>query len=162
MWFNYEFVKIHWYNKNGTSKSNFKGNFFPCGRSDGDFFFSHNTFTLCLVGWNLGMVENERRKMEWKTEFSSVWEWEENRGSGKPRRKFSLPGPQIFSFQIGRKSNERKLPQCIFTVMSSHKCPLESSLKKKKKKQRESAGEWELRLLVLEARNILEWGRQSK
>ena len=57
--------------------------------------------------------------MGWKTEFSSVWEWEENR-SGKPWRKFSLPNPQIFSSQIGRKSNERKLPQCSFTIMPSH------------------------------------------
>ena len=33
---------------------------------------------------------------------------------------------------------------------------------KKKKKQRESAREWVLHLLVLEAWNILEWERQSK
>ena len=78
------------------------------------------SLTLYLVGWNLGRMENVRKKMGWKTEFSSVWEWEENRGSGKPGRKFSLPGPQIFSSQIGRKSNDRKLPQCSFTVMLSH------------------------------------------
>ena len=65
-------------------------------------------------------MENVRRKMGWKTEFSSVWEWEENRGSGKPRRKFSLPSPQIFSSQIRRKSNDRKMSQCNFTVMPSH------------------------------------------
>ena len=65
-------------------------------------------------------MENVRRKMGWKTEFSSVWEWEENKGSGKSRRKFSLPGPQIFSTQIRRKSNERKMSQCSFTVMPSH------------------------------------------
>ena len=58
--------------------------------------------------------------MGWKTEFSSVWEWDENRRSGKPWRKFYLPDPQIFSSQIGRKSNERKLPQCSFTIMPSH------------------------------------------
>ena len=78
------------------------------------------SFTLCLVGWNLGRMENVRTKMEWKTEFSSVWEWEENRGSGKSERKFSLSSSQIFSSQIKRKSNERKLPQCSFTVMPSH------------------------------------------
>ena len=38
----------------------------------------------------------------------------------KPWRKFSLSDPQIFPSQIGRKSNERKLPQCSFTVMPSH------------------------------------------
>ena len=54
-----------------------------------------------------------------KNGFSSVWDWEENR-SGIPRRKFSLPGPQNFSSQIGRKSNEGKLPHCNFTVMPSH------------------------------------------
>ena len=78
------------------------------------------SLTLCLVGWNLGRMENVRRKMEWKIEFSSVWEWEENRWSGKSGRKFFLSGPQIFSSQIGMKSNDRKLPQCSFIVMSSH------------------------------------------
>ena len=55
-----------------------------------------------------------------KNGFSSVWEWEENRRSGIPGRKFSLPGPQNFSSQIGRKSNEGKQPHCNFTVMPSH------------------------------------------
>ena len=77
------------------------------------------TLTLCLVGWNLGRIENIGRKIGQKTEFSSVWEQIENRKGGKPGRKFSLPGPQIFSSQIGRKSHERKLPHCTFTIMPS-------------------------------------------
>ena len=64
-------------------------------------------------------MENIGRKIGQKTEFSSVWEQRENRKGGKPGRKFSLPGPQIFSSQIGRKSHERKLPHCTFTIMPS-------------------------------------------
>ena len=88
-----------------------------------DFFCDTQAFsslTLCLVGWILGGMENIKRKMGQKNGFSSVWEWEENRRSGISGRKFSLLGPRNFSSQIGRKSNERKLPHCSFTVMPSH------------------------------------------
>ena len=68
-----------------------------------------STFTVCLVGQILGGVENIGRKMGWKSGFSSVWHWVENRRGGKPGRKISLPGPQIFSSQIGRKIKGRKL-----------------------------------------------------
>ena len=78
------------------------------------------TSTLCLVGWILGGMENIEWKMGQKNGFSSVWEWGENRRGAKPGRKFSLPGPQIFYSQIGRKSKGRKLPQSSFTVMPSH------------------------------------------
>ena len=66
------------------------------------------TLTLCLVGKNLGRMENIRRKIEWKIVFSTVWQKRENRKEGILGRKFSLLGPQIFSSQIGRKSRKRK------------------------------------------------------
>ena len=79
-----------------------------------------NSFTLCLVGVILGGMENIEWKTEWKTVFFTVWEREENRERGKPRRKFSLPGPQISSPQIGRKSLSGKLIKSTFTQMPSH------------------------------------------
>ena len=54
-------------------------------------------------------MENKRRKIEWKTVFLTVWQKKENAEDGKPKRKFSLPGPQFTSSQIGRKIVERKL-----------------------------------------------------
>ena len=74
------------------------------------------TFALCLVGWNLGWMDNIRGKMGWKTEFSSVWEWEENKKSGKPEENF-LPRPTNF---FPPEINERKLPHCYFTIKPSH------------------------------------------
>ena len=59
--------------------------------------------TLCLVGVKIGRMENRWRKIGWKTMFSTVWQKKENGEEGKPRRKFSLPGPQFSSSQIGRK-----------------------------------------------------------
>ena len=87
--------------------------------------------TLCLVGVILGGMENIEGKTEWKTLFSTVWEREENRESGKPRRKFSLPGPQILSPQIGKKMLSGKLMKNILSIM-----PFGIKLKKKKKKKR--------------------------
>ena len=40
--------------------------------------------------------------------FSTVWQKKKNIEDGKPRRKFSLLGPQISSSQIGRKIVWRK------------------------------------------------------
>ena len=79
--------------------------------------------TLCLVGVNLGGMENIGRKMQSKTLFCCVWQAEENKRSGKPRRLFSLPGPQIFSSQIGRKSLERIFSPSTFTVIPSPPTP---------------------------------------
>ena len=47
--------------------------------------------------------------MGWKSEFSTVWYRVENARDGKPGRKISLPGPPIFSSQIGRKIKGRKV-----------------------------------------------------
>ena len=88
--------------------------------------------TLCLVGVILGGMENIEGKTEWKTLFSTVWEREENRESGKPGRKFSLPGPQILSPQIGKEMLSGKLMKNILSIM-----PFGIKLKKKKKKRRE-------------------------
>ena len=77
------------------------------------------TLTLCLVGVNLGRMENIGRKIEWKTVFSTVWQTRENREEGKPGRKFSPSGPQIFSSQIKRKSLKRKCSLDTFTIMPS-------------------------------------------
>ena len=51
--------------------------------------------------------------------FSTLWEREENREREKPKRKFSLLGPQISSPQIGRKSLSGKLMKSTFTQMPS-------------------------------------------
>ena len=53
-------------------------------------------------------MENRGRKIGWKTVFSTK--------EGKPERKFSLPGPQFSSSQIGRKRLETKvLSQHFYT-----------------------------------------------
>ena len=57
----------------------------------------------------LERMENIRRKSGWKTVFSTIWQRVKNTEDGKPGRKFSLPGPQISSSQIGRKTMERKV-----------------------------------------------------
>ena len=67
------------------------------------------SLTLCLVMVILERMENIRRKSGWKTVFSTVWQRVKNTEDGKPGRKFSLPGPQISSSQIGRKTMERKV-----------------------------------------------------
>ena len=54
-------------------------------------------------------MENIGRKSGWKTVFSTVWQRVKNTEDEKPGRKFSLPGPQISSSQIGRKTMERKV-----------------------------------------------------
>ena len=54
-------------------------------------------------------MENIRRKIGWKIVFSTVWQKKENGEEGKPERKFSLPGPQNSSSQIGRKILKRKV-----------------------------------------------------
>ena len=68
-----------------------------------------SSLTVCLVGQILGGVENIWGKMGWKSEFSTVWYRVENARDGKPGRKISLPGPPIFSSQIGRKIKGRKV-----------------------------------------------------
>ena len=67
------------------------------------------SLTLCLVRVILEMMENIGRKSGWKTVFSTVWQRVKNTEDGKSGRKFSLPGPQISSSQIGRKTIERKV-----------------------------------------------------
>ena len=71
--------------------------------------YLHHTLTLCLVGLKIGRMENRGRKIGWKTVFSTVWQKKENGEEGKSRRKFSLPGPQFSSSQIGGKRLERKV-----------------------------------------------------
>ena len=94
--------------------------------------------TLCLVGVILGGMENIERKTEWKTVFSTVWEKEENRESGKPGRKFSLPGSQISSPQIGRKSLSGKLMKKTLSIMPS-------GIKLKKKKKKKKRERWRMK-----------------
>ena len=90
-----------------------------------------------MFGWgDFRGMENIEGKIEWKTLFSTVWEREENREIGKPGRKFSLPGPQISSPQIGKKGLSGKLMKKTLSIM-----PSGIKLKKKKKKKGESVGE---------------------
>ena len=90
-----------------------------------------------MFGWgDFRGMENIEGKIEWKTLFSTVWEREENRESGKLGRKFSLPGPQISSPQIGKKGLSGKLMKKTLSIM-----PSGIKLKKKKKKKGESVGE---------------------
>ena len=69
---------------------------------------------LCLDGWNIGRMENIRRKMGWKTQFSTVWEWEENRGSGKLGRKFSPWAHKYFPPKLGGKARGEN---CLSAVL---------------------------------------------
>ena len=86
-----------------------------------------------MFGWgDFRGMENIEGKIEWKTLFSTVWEREENRESGKPGRKFSLPGPQISSPQIGKT----KLMKKTLSIM-----PSGIKLKKEKKKKKERVPE---------------------
>ena len=65
-----------------------------------------------MVGVKIGRMENRGRKIGWKTVFFT----KENGEEGIPGRKFSLPGPQFSSSQIGRKRLERKvLSQHFYT-----------------------------------------------
>ena len=74
--------------------------------------------TYIVFGWgDFRGMENIEWKIGWKTVFSTVWEREENRKRGKPGRKFSLPGPQISSSQIGKKSLSGKLSHNTFTII---------------------------------------------
>ena len=86
-----------------------------------------------MFGWgDFRGMENIEGKTETKTLFSTVWEREENRESGKSGRKFSLPGPQILSPQIGKKMLRGKLIKNTLSIM-----PFGIKLKKKKKKKKE-------------------------
>ena len=112
------------------------------------------SLTLCLVGVKIERMENIGRKIRWKTVFSIVWRAKENADDGKPRRKFSLPGSQSASSQIGRKIVKRKLlSPWNYTNALSHlpssqaqqlfwnqvkKKNRERLLKKKKKRENES------------------------
>ena len=51
--------------------------------------------------------------------FSTIWQKKENGEEGKPRRKFSLPGPQFSSSQIGRKIWREKCCESTFTQIPS-------------------------------------------
>ena len=77
------------------------------------------SFTLCLVGVKIEMMENIGRKIGWKTVFFTVWQRRENGEEGKPGRKFSLPGPQFSSSQIGRKIWRGKCCESTFTEIPS-------------------------------------------
>ena len=84
-----------------------------------------------MFGWgDFRGMENIEGKTEWKTLFSIVWEREENRESGKPGRKFSLPAPQISSPQIGKKRLSEKLMKKTLSII-----PSGIKLKKKKEKK---------------------------
>ena len=105
-----------------------------------------------MFGWgDFRGMENIEGKIEWKTLFSTVWEREENRESGKRRRKFSLPGPQILSPQIEKKMLSGKLMKNTLSIM-----PSGIKLKKKKKKEREPENEnctctsWKLGMFLKE------------
>ena len=54
-----------------------------------------------MFGW--GEFRKDGKPREENRVFSTVWKMKENREEGKPGRKFSLPGPQILSPQIGKK-----------------------------------------------------------
>ena len=77
------------------------------------------SLTLCLVGVKIERMENIGRKIRWKTVFSIVWQKRENGEEGKPGRKFSLPGPQFSSSQIGRKIWRGKCCESTFTQIPS-------------------------------------------
>ena len=107
-------------------------------------------FTLCLVGGIIGSMENKGRKIRWKTVFFTVWQKKENAEDGKPKRKFSLPGPQFTSSQIERKIVERKVlspwnyTNALSYLPSSQTQRLflnQLKIKIKIKKQRARAGE---------------------
>ena len=121
-------------------------------------------FTLCLVGGIIGSMENKGRKIRWKTVFFTVWQKKENAEDGKPERKFSLPGPQFTSSQIGRKIVERKVlspwnyTNTLFHLPSSQTQWLFWNQVKKKKKERER----ELEKKKERIRALLEWGRKGK
>ena len=63
-------------------------------------FFFNVALTLCLVGWNLGGMENIREKM-W---IFYCLESEENEREWKTKRKLSLRTHKFLSLQFGRKS----------------------------------------------------------
>ena len=103
-----------------------------------------------MFGWgDFRGMENIKGKTERKTLFSTVWEREENRESGKSGRKFSLPGPQILSPQIGKKMLRGKLIKNTLSIMPSR-------IKLKKKKERAPENEnctctsWKLGMLLKE------------
>ena len=87
--------------------------------------------TLCLVGVILGGMENIEGKTEWKTLFSTIWEREENRESGKSGRKFS-PGPTNFVSPNREEMAEWKTDEEYFVHNA-----LWNQVKKKKKKKKE-------------------------
>ena len=89
--------------------------------------------TLCLVGVNLGGMENIGRKIGWKTVFSTVWQKKENGKEGKPGRKFSLSSSQNSSSQIRRKRLERKCSHNTFTKILSPNVYNNSAWHNKKK-----------------------------
>ena len=73
---------------------------------------------LCLVGWILKMVENIGRKIGWKSGFSFVWHWMENRRWKTWEKNFS-PAPTIFfSPNLGGKAREEN---CVPAILLE--CP---------------------------------------
>ena len=99
-----------------------------------------------MFGWGNNREDgNKWRKIGWKTVFSTVWHAEENAKDGKPERKFSLPGPQFASSQIGRKIVERKLLSLWNYTNALYHLPFSQTqwlfwnqVKKKKKTESES------------------------
>ena len=113
-------------------------------------------------------MENKRRKIEWKTVFLTVWQKKENAEDGKPERKFSLPGPQFTSSQIGRKIVERKLlspwnyTNALSYLPSSQTQRLFWNQVKKKKNQRARAGEKKERMRALAGTFLNEGEKERK
>ena len=77
-----------------------------------------SSFTLCLVGWILGGVENIGRKMGWKSGFSSVWYWVENRRVENLGEKF-LSGPT--KFFLPNQEEKAREENCVPAILLE--CP---------------------------------------
>ena len=85
-----------------------------------------------MFGWgDFRGMENIEGKTEWKTLFSTIWEREENRESGKSGRKFS-PGPTNFVSPNREEMAEWKTDEEYFVHNA-----LWNQVKKKKKKKKE-------------------------
>ena len=73
-----------------------------------------SSFLNIVFGWvDFRGMENIRRKTEWKTQFSTVWQRGENRGSGKPGRKFSPWAHKIFPPKLGGKAMRENCTEAV-------------------------------------------------
>ena len=79
-------------------------------------------------------MENVRRKME-KRSFA-LFGNKKKTGGVENREKIFSPRPTNFFLPNREESNERKLPQCSFTVIPH------SGIKKKKKKEHRERERW--------------------